>query len=516
MTFAPDNKGFRLLASSDDDLYAGSQPASPALGEFCAFLAVVVGCALLLVSLPLGGAIAFSGDEGLELGKALLWSRGYPLYDRVWSDQPPMWTAILGFLFYCYGPSVLAARLVVVCFALLLFGSFFALVAKRSCVWSGAVATLLLLASPAVLQLSVSAMQEVPAFAAGLASVWLLWRWMVVHRAYLLVASGMLMGVALAIKLTVFLLWPAILVQIVLASRPSPVGILRSAARAACIWASTAFGALAVFCLTLGWPHWSSMIGTHLGTGDVPGLPRPEQYGFLWPMVGHHPETVAAALVTVVVLLFRRGLGQIAFPLMMLLTVSGVHAVHRPVWDFYYLHLAIPLAWLAGMSVEAVLQTATQWAESRTAYFVAARRSVWLPFGLGILGLLFVPAAPRLEAAFTDLQNRPRRQDSAVLKLMQNHSSATRWAFSYPAVFAFHACALMPPELAVVSLKRFWAGQITKEELVSTLKRYQPDQVLVPRGFLNEEWRTYADTRYSIVYDDGVQVLYMLKEEGTQ
>src|SRR5690348_8838248 len=65
---------------------------------------------LLLVPLcwkgPVHSAVELGVDEHYELNKALLWSRGCPLYDRIWSDQPPLYTSLLGVLFKCFGPTI--------------------------------------------------------------------------------------------------------------------------------------------------------------------------------------------------------------------------------------------------------------------------------------------------------------------------------------------------------------------------------------------------------------------------
>ena len=40
----------------------------------------------------LASAIEIGEDEHYEVSKAMLWARGYPLYTKVWNDQPPLYT----------------------------------------------------------------------------------------------------------------------------------------------------------------------------------------------------------------------------------------------------------------------------------------------------------------------------------------------------------------------------------------------------------------------------------------
>ena len=70
---------------------------------------------LLLVStIPLSSAVVFGGDEGFELMKSYLLANKYTMYAEIWSDQPPLHTAILATVFRAAGTSVLFARLVTV------------------------------------------------------------------------------------------------------------------------------------------------------------------------------------------------------------------------------------------------------------------------------------------------------------------------------------------------------------------------------------------------------------------
>ena len=41
---------------------------------------------------PIRNALEIGADEHYEVMKGLLWARGYPLYTRVWNDQPPLLT----------------------------------------------------------------------------------------------------------------------------------------------------------------------------------------------------------------------------------------------------------------------------------------------------------------------------------------------------------------------------------------------------------------------------------------
>lgn len=84
------------------------------------FLAAIVYVVALICLAPIRTGFQFGGDEGHELMKALLVSRGHPLYKEVWNDQPPLYTLIVGAFFWLIGPSAFAARIITVGFSALL------------------------------------------------------------------------------------------------------------------------------------------------------------------------------------------------------------------------------------------------------------------------------------------------------------------------------------------------------------------------------------------------------------
>jgi len=117
----------------------------------------------LWAAVPLGTALQFGPDEGFELMKAFLVSRGHALYTQVWNDQPPLHTELVALLFRVFGPSAYAGRLLTIMFAMVIVGSLYQVVRQRSGREAGLLAVLLLVSSSSFLQLSVSVMLELPA-----------------------------------------------------------------------------------------------------------------------------------------------------------------------------------------------------------------------------------------------------------------------------------------------------------------------------------------------------------------
>jgi hypothetical protein len=155
---------------------------------------LVIGFYCLLECLvPLRTAVQIGGDEGFELAKATLCSKGFRLYEQVWNDQPPLHTWLVTKVIQFSdqpsksgsgsAPSTLDARpstptispllprLVSVFFGAVLIGSLFLMAWKLAGLAVATIACVMLICSPGFLGLSASCMLEVPAYATAVAAM---------------------------------------------------------------------------------------------------------------------------------------------------------------------------------------------------------------------------------------------------------------------------------------------------------------------------------------------------------
>ncbi len=487
---------------------AGAAPA----GNFWGLAAVVVAVLILYALLPLGTALQFGGDEGYQIITGFLWSKGFLLYKQIWDDQPPLLVLWLNWAFKIFGPSILAARLLAAGFGLILFGTFFQLVNQRAGRWAAIIATFFLVASPAILELSVSVMQEVPTFGIALVSAWLLFQWCKCPHWSWLLASGAVMGVALEIKLTAMLAVPAMIVEIVLTRL---AGRNRAWQRLTLLhvlqWAVAAGIIFAVIGLIWGGGSFQSSYKSHFTEHSAFGMERPEDFSPPVSLVRDHLECILAAVAGLVLVAQQRRWRAFAFPIVLLITALVVHAIHRPWWDYYYLHLAIPLAWLAGFAVsEAISGGSRLLSKSR---FNLSSANTWKGIVLCcLLAAALVRSEKRLEADVKDLRQRPTVEASPVLAKMREYGDRTHWVYVQfgKEMYPFHARLLMPPEIAMVTRKRYWSDQITTGEIVKTCRRYQIEQLLLNPAKIEDDWKGFLGD-YDIVYQDTNSVLYIAK-----
>jgi hypothetical protein len=134
-----------------------------------------------------------------------------------------------------------------------------------------------------------------------------------------------------------------------------------------------------------------------------------------------------------------------------------------------------------------------------------------------LIAAALVRSEKRLEGSFKTMEQEPRAEDSPVLAKMREYAGRTHWIYVQDRQemekYAFFAQLPMPPEIAEVTLKRYWSGQITTEEIVATCKRYQVEQVLLNPAKVDDSWRDFL-TNYDAVYQNTNSVLYVAKQIG--
>jgi len=127
-----------------------------------------------------------------------------------------------------------------------------------------------------------------------------------------------------------------------------------------------------------------------------------------------------------------------------------------------------------------------------------------------LVALPLIWSVKRLKAEVLSLRNRRKTDSDAIIAKMKENAPRTHWVYvQYDnEIYAFQSRLLMPPELAMVSLKRFWSDQISTEEILSTCKRYKPEQVLLRREAVTTAWKNFL-VDYELIYQDKDFNLYV-------
>lgn len=473
-------------------------------------LAVIAILICLDFALPITTVLKLAGDEGYDLMEGLLCSKGFHLYKDIWWDQPPLLPLCLSGEFHYFGPTLAVARITAAAFGLLFFASFYCIVAQRLNVCAAMFATFFLVSSPLLLLLSLSIIQEVPTFAVALLSICLLFWWVGGKSRKWLWLSGCIMGIALGIKLTAAMVFPAVLAEIALAQADGkPYGCKRFVV-AGFQWIGVTILVFSV--ITFLWGRGSLQIAfrSHIESHSFSELQLPETYSFPADMVFDHIECVVAAAVGIWLAINQRKLRDLAFPIIFLATSLPVHLVHRPCWSYYYVHLALPLTWLAGYAVSEFLARFSTVFSKGSSF--SLRRCSWS--GL-VAGLLAATAATRSEKrlgnAVADIRSRQTIEANPIVRKMEFYAPKTRWVYAQEPIYPFVAHLLMPPELACVTGKRFVSRQLALSDILEIAKRYGVQQAVFDSEHIRNDWREWLRTDFIAICSDKESTLYVLK-----
>jgi hypothetical protein len=234
--------------------------------------------------------------------------------------------------------------------------------------------------------------------------------------------------------------------------------------------------------------------------------------------------------------LSRQNWGTLAIglPLVWLGLSLFVFGTHKPWWPCYYIHNEVPLCWSAAIAIDLVRRTAL----ARFHQIVSTRKSAAtvrpaqvLPgtfFRIRSVLFLLRPAASRFLAAYIvcalpwlairvylqvkNIDDFPTVDNSLVLKEMNKLSPFADWLYTDEPIYSFHTGIPMPPELAVVALKRFWSGDMTNERLAADLSAIKPSVILIANDSHVLPFQQLLASDYRLVYMDQDHRLYTRRD----
>jgi hypothetical protein len=191
---------------------------------------------------------------------------------------------------------------------------------------------------------------------------------------------------------------------------------------------------------------------------------------------------------------------------------------HKPWWDYYYIHIAIPLCWCAAIGVELTCRSLAQKLRARDGRRPALTRSPAHSLTLNQAGravplLVFALCAAawmgtRVCLQIAGVRQSPQLYAALVLKEIERLKPFTRWMYTDQIVYSFHADIPMPPPLAVVPLKRLWTGDMTRARIAAEMSRFKPEIILLSNDAQEVPFQHLLEGDYRLIYQDDRQRLY--------
>ena len=449
-------------------------------------VALVLGLAALYAAWALGstpwfGFYEHNPDEGFNLSKAALVANGYALYRDIWSDQPPVFTYALTLVHQVAPWSVAAARLLVLGFACLLIASLFVLVERRHGWRTALWAALLLMLAPMFVELSVSVMIGLPSIALATAALALASRPARGRKAWIAMSlAGLLYALSLQTKLFSAVMAPAIAAVIVL--NPDAACWKQRLRNLGVFALGVALGMLLVVWLA-GEAFIDQLIRPHAATALRERYSLGQSAQVIWAVLKAQPVLLGLGLAGVLHAGRRLWRGDLRPLAVWLIVPAGALLLHVPVWDHQVLLLFPPLAWLGGVALE-------RWCSWLSARFPARNA----PWALGMAALLIATGVPLVRQQVVPEDNLGSKL--AIDEAVGRFAGLGGWVMADTPMDAYRNRLLVPPELAVYSLKRIMVRQLTTPYVMESLRRRRPLQVSLRRFAPNAELLQYLERHY--------------------
>jgi 4-amino-4-deoxy-L-arabinose transferase-like glycosyltransferase len=453
------------------------QRLKPVLLPLLAFLGFA---GIALITTEAYRVLEFDTDEGINLMKALLYSRGFSLYGDIWNDQPPLFTVLLSLWFKLVGSSIVGGRLLVLGFASVLVWAFYQIINLTVGKLPAIASTLLLIGSWLFIRLSVSVMIGLPSLAVALLSLYCLIRYQKDRQLKFLIGSGIFLALSLQIKLISIFLVPIAAVYLfsfkLFDPKSSEGRSLKSAFLTVLIWLVSVGLTYLITALLFQSFHPEQLIQIHVNERAKSAQQNYNDLRYLMRLLREDPDYLYLTGLGVIAAAFSRKYESL-LPIAWLSCAFLLLATHNPVWYHHYLLVSIPIIWLSAYAIAIAVDAfkTKQWYAN-----LSLTRFVKLAFSsltvlLLIVALVGVPE--RLERTANDIPV----QDQRVLNRVMKYKDQTRWILTDRPVYAFYAGLPVPPQIAVMSRKRFNSGLLTFEDLLNTLKTYQPEQIILAK-----------------------------------
>ena len=354
---------------------------------------------------------------------------------------------------------------------------------------------------PRYLVLSTAVMIGVPSIALASVSMLFVILWHKKRSSLWLLLSGFALALSVLIKLFTGFFAPIFLIGITASAYfdERENGFSWRILRPALIW-SISFASLAILLgLVLVGPQnvWL-IIFPHMTAPSIENL-QGENY------------TINAHLRFAVPLLFLGLLGALMsiyrrnwlslYPLTWAVVAYTLFSFYSPVFYHHQLLITIPTAILAAAAVGDGLLTLIRIRQPSDLIRFQTLFGAASVIGFVLAARQYIPAidkqlmdSPRISG----LSLRATPGKLKVIRTMSEYGEQTNWIMTDMPMYAFRVHRPVPPSLATFSSKRLATGSLTEEDILTAMREYRPEQVLMAR-FEIPALEAYLQKNYTLV-----------------
>lgn len=448
------------------------------------------------------GCFEFDPDEGINLMKAFLLHDGYPLYQEVWNDQPPILTYILAGGINIFGLKVAFLRGLILIFSTVLLWQMWLILYLLGGTFHAYIGCLFLLIAPNYWKLSISVMVGLPCITLAMGAVLSIILWQATQKNIWLIISALLLSLSILTKLFTFFLAPIIVIGIVLTQatnfrKTSWQKKLQLPALWIIIFLS--FSGL-ILLLLVGIDNIHLLVENHTSAISVEAF---QKITLGDAIKNDYRLFLLGFTIWGLLIAYQRQQWQLFYFGAWSIIAYLLLVQHRPVWYHQVLLWYVPAIAMVGYGMGEIIITGIRFGSR---YFRFNQRLILTFFTLAVFYGAVLLIGEQAKTTTKDIRYWCQACTKNVIsssiegqfltEIVQSNSP-TNWIVTDSPMFAFRAGIAVPPATAVLSRKQLETGNITNEKLINIIKKYQPEQIFFKR-FPWSEVTTYLQQNYQL------------------
>ena len=432
------------------------------------------------------GCFEFDPDEGINLMKAWLLENDYQLYVEIWNDQPPILTHLLASTFSFFEPSVNLSRSLILVFSTILLWQTWLVLYLLGGVLHAYIGCLFLLVAPNYWKLSVSVMVGLPCITGAMGAILSIILWHSSKKSIWLIVSALLLSLSVLTKLFTFFIAPIIVVGIILERIFSKKKISwQQKLQLPALWIVIFSGfSLLILLSSIGINNVHLLLENHTNARSIEAF---QNIALGDSLRNDYRLFLVGFTVWGSIIACQRKQWRVLYFGAWSIIAYSLLVNHRPVWYHQVLLLHIPAIVMVGYAMGEILTTAIS---SGKSYFRFNGRIILALFTVAVFYAAILLIGEQTQTTAKEINSWRKACNSEIqttsldrqfLAEITRVGSKTDWIITDSPIFAFRAGMLVPPATAVLSRKQLETGNITEEELIDIIERYQPEQVFFKR-----------------------------------
>ena len=437
--------------------------------------------------------------------KAWLLDSDYQLYREIWNDQPPLLTHSLASAFSIIEPSINLARGLILLFATALLWQTWLVLYLLGGILHAYIGCLFLLIAPNYWKLSVSVMVGLPCITLAMGALLSIILWHSTRKNLWLIISALLLSLSVLTKLFTLFLAPIVAIGIILDRTRSTKISWRQKLQAPALWIAVFLGFSLLILLSLvGIENIHLLVENHTNARSIEAF---QDIALRHSLRNDYRLFLVGFTVWGTIIACQRQRWQMLYFGAWSIVAYSLLVNHRPIWYHQVLLLHIPAIVMVGYAMGEIITTALS---SGSSYLRFNWRIILALFTVAVFYSAVLLIGEQTKTTTKEIKSWQKAcnrdaiatsLDRQFLDEITESDSKTNWIVTDSPIFAFRAGIPVPPSTAVLSRKQLETGNITQEQLINIIERYQPKQIFFKRfdwlglnGFLAQNYRLTKQT----------------------